>query len=152
MKSRTSVLKRINILYGLVEEIHSGVFRQTVALVNEADQAITLQAGQAHAAGALGRASLREGDHQEWVFSKAQRELSEARQQQLKTVREARVVNTEKARDEYRASRIKSEQMKTIVEQSQQAEDLIAGRRTQAAADDRFLSRLRWKQLHSDDL
>ena len=152
MKSRTSALKKINVLYGLLEEMHSGVFRQTVALVNEAEQAIAGQAAQTHAAAIVARAALLDGDRQQWVLSSVQRGLSGERRRQLETVRAERVLNTDRARDEYQASRVKSKQIKSVVEQSQQTEEVLAGRRTQAAADDRFLSRLRWKQLHAESL
>jgi hypothetical protein len=152
MNPRLSRLKRIEDLYRLVEEAHSVALRQAAAQVHEADTAITEQCGQVHKAANEARLALLKGDSQQWLLAKAQRELGRIKRQQLETIRLERKAVTDRAREEHDASRMKSEQMKNVVERSVDAEQLIAGRKTQGESDDRFLSRLRWNELRLENI
>ncbi len=144
MNRKLAILKRIVTLYGLTEEMHSVALRVTAASVQEAENAIAQQTGRACEAASAAREALGAGDRQQWVLAGAQRELSELRWIELERIRHLREIARDQAQDEYAASRIKSEQLKAVVEQSEAAETVISGRRAQATTDDRFLSRLLW--------
>jgi hypothetical protein len=152
MNQRLSMLKRIEDVYGMMEEIHSVALRQAAALVQEAEVAIVEQCAQMREAGNDARQALLEGDRQQWLLAGAQRNLGGIRRQQLETMRLQRELVTDRAREEYGASRTKSEQMKSVVERCASEEQLIAGRKAQAATDDRFLSRLRWNELRFEGI
>jgi hypothetical protein len=144
MGPRLARLKRIEDLYGMVEEVRSVALRQAAAKVYEVEEAISEQWGHARASANEGRLALLKGDRQQWLLAEAQREFGRIRRQQLEEVRVQREVVTDHAREEYGASRMKKEQIKSVVEQRETELELVAGRKTQSATDDRFLSRLRW--------
>jgi hypothetical protein len=50
----------------------------------------------------------------------------------------------EEARKQYLASRMQSEQMRYVVDNAAAQAEVEAGRKVQAALDDRFLARRRW--------
>ena len=150
MNSRGNVLKRIEAVYGLVELIHSTALRQASVLVDEVERAIDEQRIQSALVAQDARAALASGDRQGWVITEVQRAWSCGRGSQLQVLRLEREIVSNLARDEYRASRLRSEQVKTVVQRNDAAEVLVAGRRTQAVADDRFLSRLYLKPRKPD--
>ena len=145
MTSRQSLLKRIETVYGLVEEMHSVALHQAAALVDEAERAIGEERLQMRMASHAARTALMTGDREQRMIFEVQLALNGRRGSQLEVLRLERQGETDVARQKYHASRIRSEQMKTVVQQSRATEELIAGRRLQAATDDRFLSRLRWR-------
>lgn len=150
MDPRLSKLKRIESLYGMVEEVHSLALRQATGQLHEAESAISEQWCHAHTTANEARLALLKGDREQWLLAEAQRELGRVRRQQLEVVRVQREVITDRAREEYGASRVKSEQIKSVVERRETEGDLVAGRKIQSATDDRFLSRLRWNSLRSE--
>jgi len=150
--SRLPVLKRIQTLYGLVEQVHSLALVQASLAVREAEIAIARQCEQMREARYGGREALLGGDRERRALTESQLELSGARRQLLETVRLEREIRNDQAREEYHLSRVKSEQMKSVVETIRTEEELIEGRRVQAASDDRFLSRLLWNKLRLEGI
>jgi hypothetical protein len=146
------VLKRIQTLYGLVEQVHSLALVQASLAVREAEIAIARQCEQIREARCGGREALLGGDRERRALTESQLELSGARRQLLETVRLEREIKNDQAREEYHLSRVKSEQMKSVVETIRTEEELIEGRRVQAASDDRFLSRLLWNKLRFEGI
>ena len=145
--SRLSVLKRIEALYGLVEQMHSVTLAQVSLSVHEAEIAIARQCEQMREARWESREALLGGDRERRALTETQQELAGGRRERLETVRLERESRKDQAREEYALSRVKSEQMKSVVAVIRAEEELIEGRRAQAASDDRFLSRLRWNEL-----
>jgi hypothetical protein len=144
---RLSVLKKIETLYGLVEQMHSVALVQASLAVREAESAIAKQCELMRESRYGGREALLEGDRERRVLTETQQELAGMRRQLLETVRLEREGRSNQAREEYALSRVKSEQMKSVVAVIKADKELIEGRRIQAASDDRFLSRLRWNKL-----
>lgn len=147
MTTRLIALKRIETMCGAVEEMHSVALRQIASRVHEVHTAIAMQYEQIESITKESHRALVDGDRQEWVMASAQGELSKTRCQQLESIRQQREVDMERAREEYAISKIKNEQMKSVVNKYQIKERLVADRKIQAATDDRFLSRMRWNKL-----
>jgi len=150
--SRLSVLKRIEALYGLVEQMHSVALAQASLSAREAEIAIARQCKQMVEARCGGREALLEGDRERRALTETQQESAGVRRRLLETVRLERESRKDQAREEYALSRVKSEQMKSVVAAIRAEEELIEGRRAQAASDDRFLSRLRWNELRFEGI
>lgn len=131
-------------LYGNLEEVHSIELQRTAMAVQEAERAIDIQRVTVCSSSSDGRDALLSGDRISWTAAKLQREIAEWKQQRLQEVRRERQTLNEEARKQYAESRLQSEQMKTVVNTATAKMESETGRRTQAALDDRFLSRRRW--------
>ncbi len=147
MTRRLSLLKRLEAVYTLVEDLHSVALRQTSIRMNEADAAIAEQLARLHASRSQGREALDHGDREAWSLAETQRELASRNRERLELVRLEREKAQQFAREQYVASRLQREQIKSVVESGAKAEQIVEGRQTQAAADDRFLARLYWNKL-----
>ena len=144
MRSRLDALKRLMSLYGDVEEMHSMELQRTTASVREAEHAIDVQRRIVHSSGLDARKALISGDLVDRTVAKTQREIAEWKQQRLQQARIEREMLNDEAAKQYLASHLQSEQMKHLVEGTVAQAEIEAGRRTQAALDDRFLARRRW--------
>jgi hypothetical protein len=144
MRSRLATLNRLRSLYGDIEELRSMQMQRTTAAVREVEQAIESQDEKVCSSGFDGRKAVMAGDRMDWTAARVQREIAEWRQQRLQQVRAEREILNEEARRQYLASRLQSEQMKRLVEGAESQIEIETGRRTQAALDDRFLTRRRW--------
>jgi len=147
MSTRSISLKKIEKLYGLIENMHAAALQEAASLLHEAEAAIVVQRhamqnAQTDARGAMGR-----GDREGYAVAETGRAVGERRRNRLEALRMERERATEEVREVYRASHIQRGQMKTVVEATAAAEQVTASRRTQAMLDDRYLSRLRWSQL-----
>lgn len=150
MATRLSALKRIEGLYSLIETMHAATLEQAAGLMHEAERAIAMQSQLKYSAHLDAQAALRSGDSEGWAVSELQRQHSDLCQQRLEPIREERERLTAAARAIYTASRIQRGQIKTVVDKNIASERLDHDRRAQSAADDRFLSRLRWNGLEVD--
>ncbi|HMF63349.1 MAG TPA: hypothetical protein VK608_04610 [Edaphobacter sp.] len=144
MQARLRKLKRLAALYGVVERMHSVELQRTAAAVREVEQAIAVQQTVVRSAGFDSRETLMTGDRMGWSLAKTQREIAEWKQERLKRIRLEREELSDVAREQYAASRVKSEQMKSVVDGVTVRAEVEEGRRMQAATDDRFLSRRLW--------
>jgi hypothetical protein len=143
MTQRLQTLKRLVTLYGIVEEMESLGLQRKTAAVHEAEQAMTVQQRMAQSARLSGRDALSEGDRIGWTVSEIQRETAGWKRRRLEQVRLEREVLRDAAREQYVASRLKSEQMKRVTEGIVAQAAFEEERRLQAALDDRFLARRR---------
>lgn len=150
MASRISALKRIEGLYGLIETMHAATLEQAAALMHEAEAAIAAQSRLKRDAHGDARAALASGDREQWAVAELQRGHSERLQGKLESIRIERERTTAEAREVYTASRIQRGQIKTVVDKQLAERQRDDERRAQSAADDRFLSRLRWNGLEAD--
>jgi hypothetical protein len=142
-RQRLQTLKRLVALYGVVEEMESLGLQRTTAAVYEAEEAMSVQQLMAQSARLSGRDALSVGDRMGWTVSEIQRESSGWKRRRLEQVRSEREVLRDASREQYMASRLKSEQMKRVTESLAAQERFEEERRLQAALDDRFLARRR---------
>ncbi len=142
---RIAALKRIAKLYGAVETMHSVELSRKTSSLNEAETAIKGELAAVRAANVAGRAALTAGDREEWMLTDAEGEMAGWRRGQLEGLRVEREAAREVARTVYMDSRVRTEQMKSVVANMREAVEVEDGRRSQAAADDRYLTRLRWR-------
>jgi hypothetical protein len=146
MRSKLETLQRLVTLYAVVEEMHSAELQRMTAAVREAEHAIGMEQKVAHAARADSRRALIAGDSVGWMMAETQQETAAWRRVRLEEIRLEREVLNEAARERYVASRLKRQQMKRVLENIAGRMETEAGRRMQAASDDRFLARRRWRE------
>ena len=144
MLPRLQTLKRLVTLYGVVEEMHSAELQRTAAAVHEAQQAIGVQQRVARSARFDGRDALIADDRMGWEIAETQAESAGWKRRRLEQIRLEREVLKDAAREQYVASRLKSEQMQRLAQGVAVKAEIEDGRRMQAASDDRFLARRRW--------
>ena len=77
-------------------------------------------------------------------LAEAQWELAGWRREGLERIRAEREELRVSAQEQYAVSRVKSEQMRRVVDSVEARVAIEEGRRTQAATDDRYLSRRLW--------
>jgi len=145
MRTRLETLQRLATLYAAVEEMHSTELQRTAFAIREAQQAIGIEQRVARSARIDGRGALLAGDRVNWMMAEIQKETAAWRRRGLEQIRLERERLNETAREQYVASRLKREQMKRVVDDIAARMEIEDGRRKQAASDDRFLARSRWK-------
>jgi hypothetical protein len=144
MSARVRALQEIERLYGLIETMHTVELREAAARLQEAEEAIAVESGLVREARVEAWSALAEGDREGWAVADAQLHCSGHRQENLQGLRQERQAATEEARSVFLASRMQHEQMKAVVDAATERQRAEEERRSQSAADDRFLSRLRW--------
>ena len=143
-EKRIGSLKRIARLYGAVEQMRSAALRQASAAVHEAEKAIGAERAFAVASHAAGRQALDAGDSEERMLAATQRQVAGLRIGRVERLRVARVAVKNAAMTEFLDSRVRTEQMKQVVETMVEQGVVEETRRSQAVSDDRYLARLRW--------
>lgn len=144
MQDRLARLNRLANMYAVVERVHSIELQTKAAALVEAERAIEVQRVVVRSAGFDGREALGTGDRMGWSVAQAQREIAGWRRDRLERIRAERMQLSDTARERYLASRLESEQMKSVVGRAAARVQVEEGRRTQATSDDRFLSRKAW--------
>jgi hypothetical protein len=147
---RLKRLKRLASLYGVVERMHSIELQMASAAVIEAEQAIAVQRAAIRSAGFDGRGALMMEDRLGWSLAERQREIAGWKRERLEGIRVERESLSDSARERYAASRLKSEQIQSVVDGVELRVQVEDGRRTQGAADDRFLSRKLWVEAQDE--
>jgi hypothetical protein len=150
MRERKRMLKRLATLYGLVQDARSAEMRSAVVQLAEVEEAIATQESVLWMANAFGRGALEQGDRFGWKQAGTNATLAIWNSEQLEVIREERYALREASKQRYRESRMQAQQMSKLLEQSTQQAELIEGRRAQAMADDRFLSRRRWTAMRAE--
>jgi hypothetical protein len=151
MRERKKMFMRLAKLYGLVEEARSVEMRRAAGLVVEVDQAIATQDTSIWASHAAGRSALFQNDQLGWKQAEAGVLLAGSTRSQLADIREERLESHASASEQYQTSRIQSEQLSRLLEDATMAAETVELRRTQAAADDRHLSRRRWAEMRGTE-
>lgn len=155
MRTRLKVLRRLAGLHGVVERTHAVALERCVMEVREAEEAIDLQNAAVRSAAFEGRAALIVDDRMGRSLAEAQRDLARWRHEGLERIRAEREELKASAQEQYVASRVKSEQMRCAVEGVEAGITIEEGRRSQAATDDRYLSRRLWvegRRVSRDDV
>lgn len=154
MIRRIEILKRLMALYGVVEERHSVELQRAINGVQEAQQAIGIQQEALLLARSNEREALKTGDRMGWTMAGVLQDAAGLRRRRLDEIRLEREGLSGIAKERYMASRLKSEQMKRVVDRVSEQMEMEYGRRAQAVSDDRFLARRRWtdgqEELHAD--
>jgi hypothetical protein len=149
MRERKMMLKRLAMLYGLVQDARSAEMRRAMVNLVEVEEAIATQESMLWMANAFGRGALEQGDRFGWKQAGTNATLAVWSCEQLQVIREERDALSEIAKQRYRESRMQAEQMGKLLEHVSRQAELIEGRRAQAIADDRFLSRRRWAETRA---
>ncbi|MCU1250900.1 MAG: hypothetical protein JWQ49_3929 [Edaphobacter sp.] len=146
MQTRLETMQRLVALYAAVEEMHSTELQRMTAAVREAQQVIRAEQEVARAARINGCGALLAGDRLSWIMAETQQETSARRQRGLEQIRLEREELNEAAREQYVASRLKREQIKSVFDDIAVRMEIKEGRLLQAASDDGFLARRRWAE------
>ncbi len=149
---RLSALQRVERIYNLLEEMHAAVFQQTSSRLHEAERALTLQEQQQQLFLEDARRSLVQGDPQQRWIMESQSRITALHGAQLEQMRSEREKARDHARSSYRTSRIRREQMSSLVRRAREEQEIRAARQAQMESDDRFASRRFWNELREDDL
>jgi hypothetical protein len=145
MPSRLETLQRLVTLYSAIEEMHSTELEGMTAAVRETEQAIGVEQKVVRSARIDGRGALFTGDRVMRMISQTQQDLAARRERLLEQVRLEREEMNDAAREQYVASRLKREQIQRVFDKIVARMEIEEGRRRQAASDDRFLARRRWR-------
>ena len=149
MQGQLKALRRLARLYDMVERTHAGALERCATEVREAEQAIESQHAAIRSAAFEGRAALVLDDRMGWSLAELQRELAGWRRESLEHIRAQREVARVSAQEHYVASRIKSEQMRCVMNDVAERAAIEGGRRSQAESDDRYLSRRSWVEARA---
>jgi hypothetical protein len=144
MQSRLKRLKRMAVLYAVVERMHSAELQRATGAVREAELAIEAQRTIVRTAANDERLALVNGDRLGWSLGETHREMAVWKGGRLEDIRLKREEQSEVVRERYAMSRLKSEQMNCVVESVAAQVEREEARRAQSEADDRFLSRKLW--------
>lgn len=145
--TRTKALARVAAVYGQMERLRLVELQAAAAAVAEAEGL----RGEAELAGEAqkgeGRAALARGEGVAWRLAESACEAAGAAALRAGVLRDEREALRAGAGDVYRASRLQAEQAAGAVEGLRQVEAIAAGRREQAATDDRYAARLCWSRM-----
>jgi hypothetical protein len=137
-------------LYEVIERMDSAELQRTMSSVREAEQAIETQRTIVRTTGFDRREALVIGDRVGWAFADRQQEVAAWTAGRLEEIRVKREERSGVARKRYAASRLRSEQINRVVEGVAARVEMEEGRRFQAMADDRFLSRKLWMETREE--
>jgi hypothetical protein len=146
MRERLKALRQLLHVYEAIEEMREVESQRAAIEVREAEQAIGRQRTISQVAALDGHQALLGGDRMGWSFAAVQQEAAGWRETQLAGVLSEREECSGAARRQHLDSRQWSERMKRLVDGATASVTETEEKRTQAAADDRYLSRRRWKQ------
>jgi hypothetical protein len=146
---RLKSLQHVLELYEAIENMRSMESQRAATDVREAEQAIRKQHSIYQSASREGHQALVDGDRMRSSFVAAQQEAAHWRERRLTGVLSEREERSALARRQHLDSRQWSERMKILVDGAAAHAKEFEEKCLQAAADDRYLSRKRWKQLGS---
>ena len=146
MRERLTALRRLTAVYQMIEETHSIEARRSAASVAEAQSAIHAEETRSYEARIAGREALLTDDRTGWSLAIVREEIADQRKRLFEPILEAREKRSEEARMRYLESRLRSDRIKRLTENASARAAEERKRRTQAEADDCFLSRRRWQQ------
>jgi hypothetical protein len=148
MAGRQTTLHRMAELYKTMEALRSSELQRAQAMVWQAEQEIVAQLALRCRTMVEGRSALEQADDLGWRSSQAQASLTERRCEGLEAIRVQRGTMRDAATEIYQTSRVQSEQMVQLLEDSISEANMLENRRMQAESDDRHLSRRRWSEAN----
>jgi hypothetical protein len=141
MSGRAERLGRLLAIRRVSEDLDRSALGLALASVAEVEMEMGAQENALTEARVMARAALGAGDRSEWLLADAQGEVAGWNRSKLKVLLVGRAEVAGAARAKFLESRLEHEQVKKLVEAAEQAARLDESRRSQAAADDWFLSR-----------
>ena len=141
MSGKARRLDRLLAIRRLGEDLDRGTLALALASVAEVEAALERQETTLADARLAARRALTAGDRGKWLMADAQTEVAGWNRGRLDVLLETRAVEVPPAMEKFLESRCEHEQVKQLVENAQQVEEIEEGRRAQAASDDWFLSR-----------
>ena len=137
-------LRRVAGVYALVERMRSAELMAASAALMEAQVALEQEAGAARLVDGSARQALEGGDGVGWSLSRAEQAAAAVRAEGLKSIENQRAGLQMEAAQAHGESRVALEQVDRAIERRREIEAVDQNRRTQAMADDRYLSRRAW--------
>jgi hypothetical protein len=150
-----SGLNRLAKLYGMVEGLTAMQARMAAGAVFEMDQAEARLAERQKREQSEGRAGIARGSRIEALAAERSVAVDASRREWLAQMKIERERLYALAVEAHRESRMESRQIDGMLSRKRVAEEIESGRRTQNAADDRYLSRREWlrtKELREGSL
>jgi hypothetical protein len=141
MSERREKLGRLLTIRRLSEDLDRRSLQRASAAVAEVEAAMACQGAALAEASVAERNALASGDRGEWLLADAQREVAGWNRGRLRTLLKARTAAVAPAMERFLASRREHEQVKQLIENGRQLANSEADRKSQAEADDRFLSK-----------
>ncbi len=148
MDGRQTTLHRLAELYKTMEALRSSELRRAQAMVWQVEQEIAAQLAVHCRTVVEGRTALEQADELGWQSARAHSVLTQRRCEGLEAIRVQRCIARDAATELYRTSRVQSEQMAQLLEDSIFEAKILETRRMQAESDDRYLSRRRWREAN----
>lgn len=139
-------LKRIAAVYGLVEQMRAAELRGAAWAVEEVDVALRREEAELRRKG--GGGMFVEGGGVDRAVGATSRDYAEARVELLEEMKAEREDILDAAARVHRESRVRTEQVTSVISRVAKAAEAEEGRRTQGAADDRFAGQ-RWVKENS---
>ncbi len=121
-----------------MEQMRSVELRLAAGAVDEVERATLLETRQQAVQWMRGRAAAVEGDRSEWAIAETTREYGEGRILRLREMKAEREEALGLAVAAHQQSRVRMEQMKSVVERAALARMREETRKAQAASDDRY--------------
>ena len=149
MRTRLKALGRLAALCEIVEHANGVTLDQSRGALHEVESTIREKALVASRLMTSSEESLRAGELREWQLDRSQIEFSQWNRQALKDLRMRREATMREAAEVYQASRMRLEQIESVLHEVRASVALEEERTEQRAADDRYLSRQRW-QIRGD--
>jgi hypothetical protein len=144
MTRRIDQMKRLVSLYAVVEQMHTTELQRMNQVLGETQAALELEEGLASSVRLEGREALHDEDVVGWRIAERQEDIAAGRRHRLEQMRIDREQLRDSARVQYLASRLKTEQMKRVLDDIEAHKEMEGRRRAQLSSDDRFLGRRRW--------
>jgi len=146
MRGRLTVLRRLNAVYEMVEEMHLIEAQRAAAAVAEVESAIHAEYARVYEARLGEREALLTDDRVGWSLAVVREEIAGQRKKLFEPILEEREERREKIRARHFESRLWSERMRSFLEDVSTRVAIEDERRGQAIADDGFLARRAWRQ------
>lgn len=140
-------LKRLAALYAVVEQARSEEMRHTSGLLLEVEEAIVGQEALICRANVSKRVALDLGDRLGWLAAETHSSTANHSVLELAVIRTDRKTLNAAVTARYIASRLQSEQMRSLLDTARTKAELVEERRSQTLVEDRFLSRKLWQAL-----
>jgi flagellar biosynthesis chaperone FliJ len=141
VSGRPKRLQRLLAIRILTENLDRGALRVALAGVAQVEATLAALEDALAEARSAGRVALANGERSEWMMADAQREVAGWDRGKLKRLLTIRQDIAGQAMAKFLESRREHEQVKQLVQSAEEAARVDEGRRSQAAADDWFLSR-----------
>jgi len=141
VNGRSERLSRLLTIRRLTEELDRTALAAALASVAEVETAVGRQESSITEAKAAARAALSGGDRIAGLMAEVQSEIAERNRVQLGVLLRVRAAEVGPAMEKFLESRREHEQVNQLIENARVARRLEEDHKSQAAADDWFLSR-----------